>query len=326
MQVTHTHIGGQLERPEHPFCVQEAPSDMSSASDGHTIGETAEPFIRRLIDRANEVRSIIRDRDAGAGVPNHLQELLLLSVRMLSNLCEGLLDPIQDGRQVRVRHIFQKSWAVVDKKAGIRAGKLRRQGLAVAGLGTAMRLRTVGIGKASTDLVQGRLNVPEAIGRRMEAAKRIVHPTITALGIVQRRPSGTEASRWGRWWLCRGHLSLSRRTFAKKGQEGPKETGEIGQDLEVEAALSVPAVEREAARFAKTEREAHVITVTGPSTRTVPLAGTPHLGLQFLQSDSPSAAEQGRRVGERGRPPSGNLEDNPKQDKPEHSGKGDGPV
>jgi hypothetical protein len=155
---------------------------------------------------------------------------------------------------------------------------------------------------------------------------RIVHPTIMALGIVRGRPAGVEAGRGSLWRRRRGHFSLSRRTFAKKSQEGPKETGEIGQDLEVEAVLSMPTVELKVGELAKTEREALVITVTCPTTCTVALMGTLHLGLQFLQSDSTGAAKQGRRVGERRRPPGRSLKDDPKQDKPERSGEGDGPV
>jgi hypothetical protein len=142
------------------------------------------------------------------------------------------------------------------------------------------------------------------------------------MGIVRGRPTGVKA---GGWRLL-GHFSLSRRTFAKKSQKGPKKTGEIMQDLEVEPVLSVPAVKLEVGKLPKTEWEALVITVTGPTTRMVALAGTLHLGLQFLQCDSASAAEQARRVGERRRPPRRDLKDDPKQDKPEGSGEGDSPV
>jgi hypothetical protein len=297
---------------------------MSSASDGHTVGETAKLFVQRLIDWPNEVRVIMRDRDAGTGIPNHLQELLLLGVHVLSNLREGLLDPIRNGRngrQVRFRHIFQKSRAIIDKKPGIRASKLRRQGLTVARLGAMARLRVIGVGKASTDLVRGRLKVPEAIGRVMAAAMRIVHPMVTALGIVRWSPAGVETGSW-----LPGHVSLSRRTFAKKSHKGLKETSEIRQDLEIEAMLGMPTVKLEVGEGAKTERKALVIAVMGPNARTGALSSALHLGLQFLHRDPAGAAKQSQRVGERRGPPSGDLENNPNQDKPERSGKGDSPV
>jgi hypothetical protein len=73
--------------------------------------------------------------------------------------------------------------------------------------------------------------------------------------------------------------------------------------------------------------------VMGPATRTValpvtlhPLPVTLHLCLQRLHSYAASATEQSRRVGERRRSPGCTLENDPQQDKPEHSGKGEGPV
>jgi hypothetical protein len=111
-----------------------------------------------------------------------------------------------------------------------------------------------------------------------------------ALGIIRRLPAGVEAGSWRLRLL--GHFSLSRRMFAKKSQKGPKKTCEIRQDLEVKAVLSVPTAELKVGKLTKTERKELVVTVVGPTTRTVALAGMLHLGLQFLRSDSPSAAEQ----------------------------------
>jgi hypothetical protein len=112
-------VGKQLEHPEHPLCVQEAPSNMSTAGHRDAIGKSTEAFSGRLIDRSSKVCVIMQDQDTGSGVPNHLQELLLLGFGVLLNICKGLLNPVPDGHQVRFGHILEKSWAVIDEKAGI---------------------------------------------------------------------------------------------------------------------------------------------------------------------------------------------------------------
>jgi hypothetical protein len=97
-------IGRQLERPEHSAAIEKGPSDVSDAFDSNAIGETSKMRCRRLVQRPDKVTPLVRDRQARAGVPDHLEELLLLRLGVLRDSREGLLDPLRNGCQVGLGH------------------------------------------------------------------------------------------------------------------------------------------------------------------------------------------------------------------------------
>jgi hypothetical protein len=98
----------------------------------------------------------------------------------------------------------------------------------------------------------------------VEAAILVVHPAVTALGIVQRHPARVEAGNRNRWWLQR-RSSLSRRTFVKMSYEGPKNANNITQYFKIKAVLSMPVIELEVGKLSKTEGEPLMISVMGPA-------------------------------------------------------------
>jgi hypothetical protein len=93
-------IGRNLERPEHSAAVEERPSDVADAFDSNAIGESSKVCCRCLIQRPDKVTPFVRDRETGAGIPDHLEELLFLRLGVLRNSREGLLDPLRNRSQV----------------------------------------------------------------------------------------------------------------------------------------------------------------------------------------------------------------------------------
>jgi hypothetical protein len=115
-------IGGELERPEHSAAIEERPGDATDAFDPDTVSETSKMGCRRLIQRPDEVGSLVRDRQARTRVPDHLEEFLLLGLGVLRNGREGLLDPLWNGGQVGLRHGFEEGWPVIDQQAEVFTG------------------------------------------------------------------------------------------------------------------------------------------------------------------------------------------------------------
>jgi hypothetical protein len=54
-------IGWQLERPEHSAAVEKGPGHVADAFDSNAVSETSKMGCRRLIQRPDEVGSLIRD-------------------------------------------------------------------------------------------------------------------------------------------------------------------------------------------------------------------------------------------------------------------------
>jgi hypothetical protein len=73
---------------------------MADAFDSNSVGKSSKMGCWRFIEGTNEVGTFIRDRQTGAGVPDHLEELLLLRLGVLRNGREGLLDPLRNCSQV----------------------------------------------------------------------------------------------------------------------------------------------------------------------------------------------------------------------------------
>jgi hypothetical protein len=132
-------IGRQLEGSEHPSAVEERPGDVSNAFDSNAIREASKMGCRRLVERTDEVRFLIRDRQACARVPNDLEELLFLRLGVFRNGRKGLLDPLRNRSQVGFGHGFEEGWAVIDQQAEVVASQRRGRRRASASLG-ALRL------------------------------------------------------------------------------------------------------------------------------------------------------------------------------------------
>jgi hypothetical protein len=115
-------IRRQFERPEHPSAVEERPCDVADAFDPHSVGKSSKMGCRRFIQRPDKVTPLIRDRQACAGVPDHLEELLFLRLGVLRNGREGLLDPLRNGCQVGFGHGFEEGWAVIDQQPEVFTG------------------------------------------------------------------------------------------------------------------------------------------------------------------------------------------------------------
>jgi hypothetical protein len=115
-------IGWKLERPEHSAAIKERPGDVADAFDPDAVSETSKMGCRRLIQRPDEVGSLVRDRQARTRVPDHLEEFLLLGLGVLRNGREGLLDPLWNGGQVGLRHGFEEGWPVIDQQAEVFTG------------------------------------------------------------------------------------------------------------------------------------------------------------------------------------------------------------
>jgi hypothetical protein len=115
-------IGRELERSEHPSAIEERPGDVTDAFDPDAVSETSKMGCRRLIQRPDEVGSLIRDRQARARVPDHLEEFLLFGLGVLRNSREGLLDPLRNRSQVGFGHGFEEGWAVIDQQAEVVTG------------------------------------------------------------------------------------------------------------------------------------------------------------------------------------------------------------
>jgi hypothetical protein len=115
-------IGWQLERPEHSAAIEERPSHVADALDSNAISESTEMSRRSLIERAHKVTPFVRNRETGSGIPDHLEELLLLRLRVLRNSREGLLDPLRNRSQVGFGHGFEEGGAVIDQQAEVFTG------------------------------------------------------------------------------------------------------------------------------------------------------------------------------------------------------------
>jgi hypothetical protein len=97
-------IGWKLERPEHSAAIEERPGDITDAFDPDAVSETSKMGCRSLIQRPDEVGSLIRDRQARARVPDNLEELLFLRLGVFRNGRKGLLDPLRNRSQVGLGH------------------------------------------------------------------------------------------------------------------------------------------------------------------------------------------------------------------------------
>ena len=64
-------IGGDFQGAEHAAVVDEGPSDMTDPLDREAFGDSLELNADgRDFNRANKIRSVWRDRDTGARVPD----------------------------------------------------------------------------------------------------------------------------------------------------------------------------------------------------------------------------------------------------------------
>jgi hypothetical protein len=132
-------IGRQLECPEHSAAIEERPGDVADSFDADSVGEASKMGCRRLIQRPDEVGSLVRDGQAGARVPNDLEELLFLRLGVFRNGRKGLLDPLRNRSQVGFGHGFEKGWAVIDQQPEVLSSQRRDRRRASSALG-ALRL------------------------------------------------------------------------------------------------------------------------------------------------------------------------------------------
>jgi hypothetical protein len=115
-------IRRQLERSEHSAAIEERPSHMADAFDSNAIHKSSKMSCRRLIQRPDKVTPLIRNRETGSGIPDHLEELLLLRLGVLRNGREGLLDPLRNGSQVGFSHGFEEGWSVINQQPEVFTG------------------------------------------------------------------------------------------------------------------------------------------------------------------------------------------------------------
>jgi hypothetical protein len=54
-------ISREFERPEHSAAIEERPGDVADAFDSNSVGEAAKMSCRRLVERTDKVRFLIRD-------------------------------------------------------------------------------------------------------------------------------------------------------------------------------------------------------------------------------------------------------------------------
>jgi hypothetical protein len=97
-------IGRKSDGTEGSLAVEEHPTHLTKAFDPNASGKTAKTSRVSLIDRPHKVFTVIRDRQTGSRVPNHLQKLRFVEGRVLFDPREGLLDPFWDGGQVGFGH------------------------------------------------------------------------------------------------------------------------------------------------------------------------------------------------------------------------------